>query len=377
MGFGPTIAHRVQAYQAYLMGGQHLFRGSKNDWKNQKWDVRCLIADADAQMVVDKFNDNMLYLDNYFSQHKVVDGELQGLFWADDISRQNYNFFGEVLAFDATYGTNRYSMIFVPFTGVNCHKKCWLLKAFLKAHGTQPRLFLTDQDPAMKKGVATVLTQSKHRLCMWHVTNKIPVKIKGDSKRNEKIKARVHKLVWNVFIKPETFESRWHDLIEEFNLGDNNWLTDMFAIRKHWVPAYFRELPMCCVMKTTSRCESSNSQFKVYSSVGNTLDEFMNCFEKALNSQRHAQRQLQHKTTTETSPLKTHFPIERHVSYIYKIKFFQEVQKEIYKGLYNFSHDRIESDNGLNIHLISHKDKTKGLVGVFKVNLLPLNNINS
>ncbi|XP_076935407.1 protein FAR1-RELATED SEQUENCE 5-like [Bidens hawaiensis] len=173
MGFGPTIALRVQVS---LMGGQHLVRGSKNDWKNETRDVRCLIAYAEAQM-------------------------------ADDISRQNYNLFGEVLAFDATYGTNRYSMIFVPFTGVECHKKC---------------------DPTMKQAIATVLTESKHILCMWHVTNKIPVKIKGDSKRNEKIKARVHKLVWNVFIKAETFESRWHDLIEEFNLGDNNWLTDMY-----------------------------------------------------------------------------------------------------------------------------------------------------
>ncbi|XP_076949468.1 protein FAR1-RELATED SEQUENCE 5-like [Bidens hawaiensis] len=388
MGFGPTIAHRVQAS---LMGGQHLVRGSKNDWKNQTRDVRCLIADADAQMVVDKFSDSMLHLDNYFSEHKVVDGELHGLFWADDISIQNYNLFGEVLAFDATYGTNRYSMIFVPFTGVDCHKKCvcfgvglihnetidsyqWLLKAFLKAHRTQPPLVLTYQDPAMKKAVATVLTESKHRLCMWHVTNKIPVKINGDSKRNENIKALVHKLVWNVFIKPETFESRWHDLIEEFNLGDNNWLTDMFAIRKHWVPAYFRELPMCCLMKTTSRCESSNSQFKVYSSMGNTLVEFMNCFEKALNAQRDARRQLQHKTTTETPPLKTHLPIERHASYTYTIKTFQEVQKEIYKGLYNCARDRIESDNGLNIHLIRHKDKRKGLVGVFKATHNPTDN---
>ncbi|XP_076959068.1 protein FAR1-RELATED SEQUENCE 5-like [Bidens hawaiensis] len=345
MGFGPTIAHRVHAS---LMGGQHLVRGSKNDWKNQKQEVRCLIAYADAQMVVDKFNDNMLHLDNYFSQHKVVDGELQGLF-------------GLMIYLDkTTICLARYSMIFVPFTGVVCHKKCvcfgaglihnetidsyqWLLKVFLKAHGTQPRLVLTDQDPTMKKAVATVLTESKHRLCMWHATKQNSCHDKGDSKRNEKIKARVHKLVWNVFIKPETFESIWHDLIEEFNLGDISWLNDMFAIRQH--SAYFRELPMCCLMKTTSRCESSNSQFKVYSSVGNTLVKFMNCFENALNAQRHAQRQLQHKTITETPPLKTHLPIERHASYIYTIKIFQEVQKEIYKGLYNCARDRIESDN--------------------------------
>ncbi|KAD2804488.1 hypothetical protein E3N88_37865 [Mikania micrantha] len=39
----------------------------------------------------------------------------------------------------------------------------------------------------------------------------------------------------------------------------------MFAIRNRWVPAYFREIQMCCLMKTTSRCESSNASFKMNS----------------------------------------------------------------------------------------------------------------
>ncbi|XP_076896330.1 protein FAR1-RELATED SEQUENCE 5-like [Bidens hawaiensis] len=172
--------------------------------------------------------------------------------------------FGEVLAFDATYSTNRHDMIFVPFTGVDCHKKCvtfgaglihsetidsyqWLLDAFLSAHGKQPRLVLTDQDPAMKQAVSSVLTESTHRLCMWHITNKIPVKLKGEIQVNEEIRCRVNKLVWNVFIKPDTFESRWHDLIDEFNLTENKWLKDMFAIRESWVPAYFRDIPMSVV----------------------------------------------------------------------------------------------------------------------------------
>ncbi|XP_076926040.1 protein FAR1-RELATED SEQUENCE 5-like [Bidens hawaiensis] len=170
-------------------------------------------------------------------------------------------------------------MIFVPFTGVDCHKKCvtfgaglisneiidsyiWLLEVFIKAHGKQPQLVLTDQDPAMKQAVSAVLTDSHHRLCMWHVTDKIPSKLKGEMERNTKIKSRVHKLVWNVFIKPETFEHKWHEMINDYDLSGNKWLTDMYAIRHQWVPAYFRELPMCCLMKTTSRCESINSQFK-------------------------------------------------------------------------------------------------------------------
>ncbi|XP_076953583.1 protein FAR1-RELATED SEQUENCE 5-like [Bidens hawaiensis] len=294
-GFGPVVAHRVQSS---LKGGHCLVTGSKTDFKNHARNVR-------------------------------------SIFWSNGISRCNYSMFGEVLAFDATYSTNRHDMIFVPFTVVDCHKKCvtfgaglihsetidsyqWLLHAFLSAHGKQPRLVLTDQDPAMKQAVSS---------------------LKDEIQVNEEIRCRVNKLVWNVFIKPETFESRWHDLIDEFNLSENKWLKDMFAIRESWVPAYFRDIPMCCLMKTTSRSESCNSQFK---------------------------RELQNDTTTKTPPLETRLPIERHASYVYTITIFKEVQKEITKGLYHCARTRVDSADGLNIHLINHKDKRNGFVGEFK-----------
>ncbi|XP_076957791.1 protein FAR1-RELATED SEQUENCE 5-like [Bidens hawaiensis] len=352
-GFGPVVAHCVQSS---LKGGQRLVTGSKTDFKNHARNIRYCVADANAQMTVDRFTHNMSHLEDFFFQFKAVDGVLRSIFWSDGVSRCNYNMFGEVQAFDATYSTDRPDMIFVPFTGVDYHKKCvtfgaglihsetidsykWLLDAFLSAHGKQPRLVLTDQDPAMKQAVSSVLTESTHRLCMWHITNNIPVKLKGEIQVNEEIRCRVNKLVWNVFIKPETFESRWHDLIDEFNLSENKWLKDMFAIRESWVPAYFRDIPMCCLMKTTSRSESCNSQFK---------------------------RELQNDTTTKTPPLETRLPIERHASYVYTITIFKEVQKEITKGLYHCARTRVDSTDGLNIHFINHKDKHNGFVGEFK-----------
>ncbi|KAJ0554296.1 putative MULE transposase domain, FHY3/FAR1 family [Helianthus annuus] len=154
--------------QASLKGGEHLVRGTKIDHKNFARDIREFIGERDAQMVIDKLN--------------------------DDICKCNYNAFGDVVAFDATYDTNKYNMIFVPFTGVDNHQKCvtfgagllynetiesftWLLDSFLKAHVKQPRLVLTDQDAAMKQAVSSVFTESTHRLCMWHVTKKLPAKV--------------------------------------------------------------------------------------------------------------------------------------------------------------------------------------------------------
>lgn len=79
-------------------------------------------------------------------------------------------------------------MVFVPFIQIDNHRKCvtlgvgllndktiesytWLPKAF----GVQPQIILTNQDNAMKKAAATVLTKSNHILYMWHITLKIAI----------------------------------------------------------------------------------------------------------------------------------------------------------------------------------------------------------
>jgi zinc finger SWIM domain-containing protein 3 len=72
------------------------------------------------------------------------------MFWCDSQSHQDYQDFGDVVAFDNTYKMNRYGMPFIPFVGVNNHRKttvfacaimsnkmedtyAWVLQTFLKA----------------------------------------------------------------------------------------------------------------------------------------------------------------------------------------------------------------------------------------------------
>nr|GFA05203.1 protein FAR1-related sequence 5-like [Tanacetum cinerariifolium] len=86
-----------------------------------------------------------------------------------------------------------YDMVFVPFTGIDNHLKCvnfgsgmllkedieaytWLLTSFMTTHEKQPTIVVTDQDGAMKRAIEAVRTESKHRLCMWHIMQKVPAK---------------------------------------------------------------------------------------------------------------------------------------------------------------------------------------------------------
>lgn len=85
-------------------------------------------------------------------------------------------------------------MVFVPFTGIDNHfhnvnlgagliakenveSYVWLLSCFLKAFGRQPKVVVTDQDPAIKQAVENVFTDSRHRLCMWHIMKKVSDKV--------------------------------------------------------------------------------------------------------------------------------------------------------------------------------------------------------
>ncbi|XP_035832663.1 protein FAR1-RELATED SEQUENCE 5-like [Helianthus annuus] len=375
---GPTKAHNIYVV---LKGGHQNVRGTTTEFKNFGRDIREFIGDRDAQMVVDKFNERVENKQNYTFKTHIVEKELQLLFWCDGVSKTNYHVFGDVVAFDATY-----DMIFVPFTGVDHHKKCtifgaglihnetiesysWLLQKFLEAHdGKQPLIILTDQDCAMKQAVNNVFDKSVHRLCMWHITQKIPAKIKGSDETNAELKKQIHKLVWNVYIEPHRFEKRWNLLMTEYGLEDHAWMNEMYAIREQWIPCYFRDIPMCCLMKTTSRCESANHMFKANSSPHNTLVQFMLCYDTSVDKIRNKQRKLSYETdTTNPERYKTSFPIERHANEVYTRTLFWEVQKEIDKSnslCYVAERGMVD---GVNTYLVAHQDHTKEIVNEFKV----------
>ncbi|KAI3667246.1 hypothetical protein L6452_42295 [Arctium lappa] len=114
----------------------------------------------------------------------------------DETARLNYKEFGDTISFDATYRKNKHAMVFVPFVAIDNHKRTvvvgaslirgetgpyftWILNAFMKAHGSQPKFVITNQCLGMKQAIPIVFPDAKHRLCMWHITKKFPDKVKS------------------------------------------------------------------------------------------------------------------------------------------------------------------------------------------------------
>ncbi|GJX27382.1 FAR1-related sequence 5-like protein [Tanacetum coccineum] len=360
---GPTRAHRLKAA---LVGGYDIVHGTSMDYCNFKRCVNSFIGDRDAQMLVDKMCKRKLHVPEFcFEYHTLPSKELVRLFWADETMKCNY----VALRLVMWYGYK-----FMPFTSIDHNQRCvtfgaallsdettesffWMLEAFLKTLKKQPPFAVTDQDGALRKAVVKMFPDSHHRLCMWHITEKLPEKVLGDLVADTNFRKDFHKLVWNVYIGPDVFEQRWNDMISQYNLHDNKWLSDMYAIRERWVPGFFKEVPMCGLMKTTSRSESSNAIFLIYSHEGNTLVQFMLCFESAMEKQRYTQRVLDNASNGSTPTMLTELPFKKHACDVYTPSIFREVQHEIQKSLYSCTQIRYDSEGSVDTCIIQQMDK--------------------
>ncbi|GJS45680.1 FAR1-related sequence 5-like protein [Tanacetum coccineum] len=286
---GATRAHNLLSS---MKGGYEYVHGTTDDFKNHQRDVNVFIGESDAQMLINKMENRKMYVPNFTFQYRVENSELVSMFWADEVAKCNYKEFGDIVSFDATFNSNKYNMKFVPFIGIDNHGKCvtlgsgmllhedtksytWLLTAFMTAFLKEPTMIVTDQDGAMKRAIEAVFTKAKHRLCMWHIMQKIPSK----------------------------FEEKWAQLIEDFGLQSHKWMTKM------------------------SECE--NSFFKSFTSPGATLVSFMMSYESAMERQRYRQETLDFKTIDAAPKCETKLEIEHHAARVYTRTIFLLVQTEI------------------------------------------------
>nr|GEU35347.1 protein FAR1-related sequence 5-like [Tanacetum cinerariifolium] len=216
---GPTLAHRLKVA---LMGGYDKVRGTPDDYRKFKRAMNLFIGDRDAQIIVDKMINRQLHVPEFSFEHHVLHDELVSMFWADDTMKCNYAIFGDVVSFDATFRTNKYGFVFVPFTGIDHNQKCVtfgaahlsdetkdpyysMLKTFLKVHWKQPTLSLTDQDTALRNAVMKMFSDSKHRLFLLQVLS--------DLDTDFEFWKEFYKLIWNVYIGIDVFKKRWNYLI--------------------------------------------------------------------------------------------------------------------------------------------------------------------
>ncbi|XP_074298565.1 protein FAR1-RELATED SEQUENCE 5-like [Silene latifolia] len=188
------------------------------DFKNFRRDIKCFIGDRDAQLFINHFEDKRDTNEGFYFAYEVDSGKcLVHAFWCDAESRRNYSLFGDYITYDPTYNTNKYCMVFTPFTGVDHHKRSstfaaallfhededlfkWVFENFLDAMGQrEPHCIITDQCAGIKLGLRAVGP--------------------AISKETDFV-SRLNAIVWDAELEPLKFEEKLSQLVNEHNLGD-------------------------------------------------------------------------------------------------------------------------------------------------------------
>jgi hypothetical protein len=275
---------QVYEFMKEYYGGEENVPFSKKDCDNEIGRERKQYLEAnDAQTLSEYLRNKQLQDPTFFYAFQVdkEDGRVANFFWADGQSIMDYKCFGDAVSFDTTFKTNKFEMPFAPILGCNHHKQTiifgcallfnetiesfvWLFETFLTAmSGKHPSTIFTDQDAAMAGAIAYVFPNTSHRLCLWHICLNVAKHLshvihESDEKGN-KFLTDFKNCVYEA--RSETyFTEKWHDLLAKYNIENNSWMANLYALRAKWAATYRDSFT--ADMNSTQRSEGMNNVFK-------------------------------------------------------------------------------------------------------------------
>ncbi|RYR09817.1 hypothetical protein Ahy_B05g078234 [Arachis hypogaea] len=95
----------------------------------------------------------------------------------------------------------------------------WLFRTWVKCMEKAP----------MRSALETILPNTRHRWCIWHILKKISHKLISYRRFNQ-LNTCMKRIVFESKSK-NSFERDWHDFIEEYDLYNSRWLNDSIDSR--------------------------------------------------------------------------------------------------------------------------------------------------
>ncbi|KAF6156481.1 hypothetical protein GIB67_011282 [Kingdonia uniflora] len=170
--------------------------------------------------------------------------------------------------------------VLTSFTNIHNHK--------LVSPRNQHRMKVNKFFPEAGKNLTTafelhnnlVFPNTKHRFCLWHITNKFPEKIGHAYREPSTFKEDIDSIMHNTY-KAVEFEIKWIYLMKKHKLDDNVWTQGIFNIRQRWIPLWNKET-FFVGMSSTGWSESTNNFFNGWLPITTGLYSFVTKYEAAL-----------------------------------------------------------------------------------------------
>jgi hypothetical protein len=173
----------------------------------------------------------------------------------------------------------------------------------------------------------------KHRFCLLHVLKDLPEKI-GVSENTETISFRLTNLVYDSLTIPD-FEKEWVEVVQQYSLQSNEWLTALYDVRKQWAPVFVKEFFWAGV-SVIDRGETASSFFDGWIRPEATIKTFLEQYESStkLNAEKEAYEDF--RCLQMHPQLISGLPFEEQIAKVYTLEVFNKFQVEV-KQLFQMS----------------------------------------
>lgn len=337
--------------------------GLKNDPKNPFDKSRNFSLEAgDSKMLLEFFTVMQNMNSNFFYAIDLgEDQRLKNLLWIDAKSRHDYNHFCDVVSFDMTYVRNKYKMPLALFIGVNQHYQfillgcalisdesaatfSWLMQTWRRAMGGQtPKVIITDQDEALKSVISGVFPDARHVFSLWHIMGKISENLSHVIKQHENFMAKFEECIYRSCTDDE-FIRKWWEILDRFELKEDEWMKLLYESRKNWAPSYMDVL--LAGMSTAQRADSVNSYFDKYVHKKTPVQEFVKQYESILQDRYEEEAKADADTWNKQPTLRSPSPFEKSIAGVYTRSVFKKFQEEVLGAV--ACHPKKENDDGTN-----------------------------
>jgi zinc finger SWIM domain-containing protein 3 len=289
----------------------------------------------------------------------------------------NYAYFGDVISFDTTFGTNRESRPFGVFVGFNHFRETvvfggtlmydetfelfkWLFQTFLKAHdGKQTKTIYTDQDYAMKKAVKEMFLEAWHGLCTFHImqnavkqlaepdneeSNASPKntvkgskkKTKSSTKNEDEGSKEEPSILANFSACMYEYEDE-ATFDHEFNMmrtktSKQTWLDSIYKLKEKWAECFMKDV-FTLGMRSTQLSENLNSDLKRHFKSDFDIIRFLKHFERLVEDKRNNELHSEFQSRKKLPRIKVRTPMLIEASKLYTPVIFEAFQGEYERSM--------------------------------------------
>ncbi|KAG5396571.1 hypothetical protein IGI04_018385 [Brassica rapa subsp. trilocularis] len=126
----------------------------------------------------------------------------------------------------------------------------------------------------------------------------------------------------------EQFERSWSEMVDKFELNENEWLHSLFRDRRKWVPRYFHGLSFAG-LSGVERSGSVVSHFDKYMNSEATFSGFFEEYTKFLQYRYDVEAKDDNDSQSKEPTLRSSLAFEKQLSLIYTDAAFKKFQAEV------------------------------------------------